>query len=774
MMNIEDLINTINQEKRSVKPSHKRYPIRFLLLNNYKDLRYLINNLQIEILSLSDLEVFKKDPDSWITKSEIINLLKNLNPGKDFIVLSISEFVRFLSDDEFYSIMSSFMEIENTKDNPNRRIYIPLVGITNKFINIFWEKYHRRQEIEAFWKIKSEEEKYNIYFVNFLDNVEVENYHIIKNSKEFLNIWKEELPKSSNILCISKTLNLYSDKIFSDEIFNIFKIKNFKEYLKLILNIHIPFEYDERDKTFWNKLLPKISKKRAFNFYEFVEDFINVKRVDPINFLNLWFKNEDFGCWLLKNYIISKKEYENTYVLKVLNSVEGYEKEEILYKYYSIIFDEKIPKKELLEERRKTLINLLEEKKDWNFNFTKIDKLLEEKSKELPPDKFKIYLTGTTLYEKKWIIENIEKIENLTDLYPELAHYLNDVNYKNITPEQSWIVEYFKEYRFSRLKDTPNEKLLEILNEKNKNEENFYNWYYSFKKVDYYLKNDLKKFWIDALSLEFLPLIARLLEEKGYNVDFNIAVSNLPTTTEFNKFEGIERIDDLDNFIHDRPTKTAFLKLIQEIEIVKKIIEKILIKDEKEFIIISDHGFTAFANKNIQKQKIPHLKVIESNVRYGILEKNIELNIKEDLITHKADNGSVYVIALKYTSFSYPSSLETHGGATPEEVLVPVIYAYKTTAEDIEFPYEIEIINPEISIRNPILYFRIIPKPTLQIVVKYKEKSLQTFYVKEKNYYQIDLSDFKPGSYELIFLIGNHEKKEKIIIKGGIKEQELL
>jgi len=774
MMNIEDLINTINQEKRSVKPSHKRYPIRFLLLNNYKDLRYLINNLQIEILSLSDLEVFKKDPDSWITKSEIINLLKNLNPGKDFIVLSISEFVRFLSDDEFYSIMSSFMEIENTKDNPNRRIYIPLVGITNKFINIFWEKYHRRQEIEAFWKIKSEEEKYNIYFVNFLDNVEVENYHIIKNSKEFLNIWKEELPKSSNILCISKTLNLYSDKIFSDEIFNIFKIKNFKEYLKLILNIHIPFEYDERDKTFWNKLLPKISKKRAFNFYEFVEDFINVKRVDPINFLNLWFKNEDFGCWLLKNYIISKKEYENTYVLKVLNSVEGYEKEEILYKYYSIIFDEKIPKKELLEERRKTLINLLEEKKDWNLNFTKIDKFLEEKSKELPPDKFKLYLTGTTLYEKKWIIENIEKIENLTDLYPELAHYLNDVNYKNITPEQSWIVEYFKEYRFSRLKDTPNEKLLEILNEKNKNEENFYNWYYSFKKVDYYLKNDLKKFWIDALSLEFLPLIVRLLEEKGYNVDFNIAVSNLPTTTEFNKFEGIERIDDLDNFIHDRPTKTAFLKLIQEIEIVKKIIEKILIKDEKEFMIISDHGFTAFANKNIQKQKIPHLKVIESNVRYGILEKNIELNIKEDLITHKADNGSVYVIALKYTSFSYPSSLETHGGATPEEVLVPVIYAYKTTAEDIEFPYEIEIINPEISIRNPILYFRIIPKPTLQIVVKYKEKSLQTFYVKEKNYYQIDLSDFKPGSYELIFLIGNHEKKEKIIIKGGIKEQELL
>jgi hypothetical protein len=774
MMNIEDLINTINQEKRSVKPSHKRYPIRFLLLNNYKDLRYLINNLQIEILSLSDLEVFKKDPDSWITKSEIINLLKNLNPGKDFIVLSISEFVRFLSDDEFYSIMSSFMEIENTKDNPNRRIYIPLVGITNKFINIFWEKYHRRQEIEAFWKIKSEEEKYNIYFVNFLDNVEVENYHIIKNSKEFLNIWKEELPKSSNILCISKTLNLYSDKIFSDEIFNIFKIKNFKEYLKLILNIHIPFEYDERDKTFWNKLLPKISKKRAFNFYEFVEDFINVKRVDPINFLNLWFKNEDFGCWLLKNYIISKKEYENTYVLKVLNSVEGYEKEEILYKYYSIIFDEKIPKKELLEERRKTLINLLEEKKDWNLNFTKIDKFLEEKSKELPPDKFKIYLTGTTLYEKKWIIENIEKIENLTDLYPELAHYLNDVNYKNITPEQSWIVEYFKEYRFSRLKDTPNEKLLETLNEKNKNEESFYNWYYSFKKVDYYLKNDLKKFWIDALSLEFLPLIVRLLEEKGYNVDFDIAVSNLPTTTEFNKFEGIERIDDLDNFIHDRPTKTAFLKLIQEIEIVKKIIEKILIKDEKEFIIISDHGFTAFANKNIQKQKIPHFKVIESNVRYGILEKNIELNIKEDLITHKADNRSVYVIALKYTSFSYPSSLETHGGATPEEVLVPVIYAYKTTAEDIEFPYEIEIINPEISIRNPILYFRIIPKPTLQIVVKYKGKSLQTFYVKEKNYYQIDLSDFNPGSYELIFLIGNHEKKEKIIIKGGIKEQELL
>lgn len=324
MMDINEFITAIIQEKSSVKPSSKRYPIRFLLLNNYKDLKYLINNLQIKILSLTDLEVFKIDLDSWITKNEIINLLKNLNTGEDFIIPSISEYVRFLSDDEFYSIMSSFMEIENTKDNPNRRIYIPLVGITNRFINIFWRKYHRRQEIEPFWKIKSEEEKYNIFFVNFLDNVEVENYHIIKNSKEFLDLWKEDLPKSSNILCISKTLNLYSDKIFSDEIFNIFKIKNFKEYLKLILNIHIPFKYDERDKAFWNKLLLEVYKKRAFNFYEFVEDFINVKRVDPINFLNLWFKNEDFGCWLLKNYIISKNEYENTYLYKVLNSVKGF------------------------------------------------------------------------------------------------------------------------------------------------------------------------------------------------------------------------------------------------------------------------------------------------------------------------------------------------------------------------------------------------------------------------------------------------------------------
>jgi len=774
MMDINEFITAIIQEKSSVKPSSKRYPIRFLLLNNYKDLKYLINNLQIKILSLTDLEVFKIDLDSWITKNEIINLLKNLNTGEDFIIPSISEYVRFLSDDEFYSIMSSFMEIENTKDNPNRRIYIPLVGITNRFINIFWRKYHRRQEIEPFWKIKSEEEKYNIFFVNFLDNVEVENYHIIKNSKEFLDLWKEDLPKSSNILCISKTLNLYSDKIFSDEIFNIFKIKNFKEYLKLILNIHIPFKYDERDKAFWNKLLLEVYKKRAFNFYEFVEDFINVKRVDPINFLNLWFKNEDFGCWLLKNYIISKNEYENTYLYKVLNSVKGYEKEEILYKYYSTIFGEKKTKSELLEERRKTLRNLLEEKKGWNFNFTKIDKLLEEKSKKLQPDEFKIYLTGTTPYEKKWIIENFEKIENLTDLYPELSYYLSDINYKNITSEQRWIIEYFKEYRFSRLKDTPSEKLLEILNKKNKNEESFYNWYYSFKKVEYYLKRDLKKFWIDALSLEFLPLIVRLLEKKGYNVGFDIAVSNLPTTTEFNKFEGIERIDDLDNFIHNRPTKTALPKLIQEIEIVKKIIEKILIKDEKEFMIISDHGFTAFANKNIQKQKIPEIKVMESNIRYGILEKNIDLYIKEDLITHKADNGSVYVIALKYTSFSYPSSLETHGGVTPEEVLVPVIYAYKATSEDFDLPYEIEIINPEISIRNPILYFRIIPKPELQIVVKSKGKSLHPFYIEEKDYYQIDLSNFKPGSYELIFLIGNYLKKKTINLKSGFIEEVLL
>jgi hypothetical protein len=781
MINIDELLKIIESDKKTSSISHRRYPVRFILLNNYQDLISLIDkipsNFNIEILQLTDLDIFKYYDDAWITVNDIIFMINELDPQKDYLILSVSEYCKFLSDDSFYSLLVSIMNIENSENNLERRIYIPLVGIKNRFEKIFFDKYPRRREIKPYWNLEGETKTNNLYFVNFIENVDLPNTLIIETSKDFLNIWKQDLNNYSNIVCTSKTLNLYSKDIISDNTFNVYKIKNYKEYLKHLLNINIPIEYKEEEKSNWEKLWELLQNKKFTNFYELTEELLNVKKIAVTNLLNLWFKHNEFHSWLLKNYIINKDEYKETYALKVLKSLESYEIKDILTKYYVLIFDDINPNNVILEERRKTLKNLLiEEKHNIEPIISEIDNLLLQKSKNLSPDKFIIYLTGTTAFEKAWIIQNYDKLENLKELYPELFYYLTKgVDITNLKLDQSWILEYFKEYRISRLKNQPTKPLLEILNEKNKDENTFFEWYSSFTKIsNYKIEEGYDKFWIDALSLEFLPLIAGILEEKGYKIEAHIAVANLPTTTERNKFEGIERIDELDKFIHEKQDSNIYPKLIQEIEIIKKTIEKILLIGKEKFVILSDHGFNAFANKKFQAQKLPEFKVKESEIRYTILEKNTDLKVKEDVVQYEADDKK-YVIALKYTSFSFPQSPEIHGGATPEEVLVPIIYASKQIAKERKVPYMINITNKEINIRNPILIFNITPIPETEIIIKYKGEIFEPIYSEEEKCYKINLNKLKKaGVYELTFSIGDFEEKHKITIKGGMEEKELL
>ena len=739
-MKLQELIQTIRQEKDSIKPSHRRYPVRFLLLSSYKDLHSILHSINVEVVSLTELEIFRKNPDSWLFISDILKFIKTLDSKKDFIVLSFSEFVRFLSEDEFYSLMNSLMEIENDPNNSKRRIYLPLIGITNRFLANFWQKYHRKNEIQAFWQVHESEEKHNIYFINIFDDIKIENYYTIKDSKNFLEIWKTNLSVPSKIICTSKTLNSFVDKVLSDDIFNVFKIQNPKDYLKYILGLDIGFDYKQKEKAFWFRLIEEISKKKILNYYELIHELMNIKKIEPTNVLNLWFKSEDFLRWLIKNYVLSKIEFENTYIRKVISSLERFDKEEIFYKYYILIFEEKKTNKEHLEERRITLKNLNQDI-DLEMYLRNVEAFLEEKSKILPFEKFKAFLTGIPTYEKKWIIEHFEKIDNLKEIYPELVDYLSDINYPHLSKDQEWVIEYFKEYRISRLKDKPTERLLKILNEKNQNQESFFRWYSSFKNVNDYLENPKKKVCVDALSLEFLPLVVRLLEKKGFNVEFQIAALNL--TTEHQKLNNFYKISQLNDFIRERINQNHPFNLIEEIEIVKNMIEHLLDYNEKDWMIFSEHGFTSFANSSLQPEKIFPLALSEKNHKYPENE-----------------------------SFSYKklNHLKTYWTIKPEEVLVPIIYVQQTKEEN----YFFRMVETEISVRNPLLNIEIRPEPKTQIIAKYNKKNLSIFYNKEKGYYQVDLSNFKPGSYEISFVLGKQEIKKTITIKGGIKERDLI
>ncbi|MDI6850712.1 MAG: BREX-4 system phosphatase PglZ [bacterium] len=782
MIWLNDFLKMIENEKETASITLRRFPVRFILLDNYKDLKILLSHftsqLALNVKRLTELENFESNEDAWITTHDIISMIAGFERNKDYIILSLSEYCRFLSEDEFFSLLSTLMSIENAGDNLRRRIYIPLVGIKGKFEKFFFEKFPRRNEIKPFFILEGEREAYNLYFLNFLKDIELENSYIARTSRDFLNIWEKDLQNFNNIVCFSETLNSLRSYVLSDDTFNVHIIKNHKELLSALFNINVPVEYSENDKKHWETLSRIVEKKRISNFYELIEDLFNVRKVNIENLLCLWFKRDDFHCWLLKNYVVNREEFKETYASRILTSLQSTEKAEIINKYYTLIFEDKKPKTEILEERRLALTNLFKQEIQLDTIISEVDEFLEGKSQQLQPKDFMIYLTGTTPYEKLWIIENYEMIDNLEDVYPDLHYYLRkDIKFRDLKPEQSWILEYFDEYRISRLRNQPTIRLLEILNEKNRDEDSFFSWYYSFTRLSNYKIEEDDVVWIDALSLEFIRLVGGLLEEKGYNVEVDVAVSNLPSITELNQFEGIERIDALDKFLHEQKGSNKYPKLIQEIEIIKGILKNIVLKGKNRFVIVSDHGFTAFANRETQKQKLPGFTVKENEVRYAILEKGMDLIVKEDVIEHEI-NDRVYVIALKHTSFWYPRSPETHGGATPEEVLVPIIYATKFELKGEKVPkwlsYEITLLNEEINVRRPILSFTVAPAPSAEVVVKYANQRFNAMYSEEEGCYQINLGVLKPGDYELSFIIGDFVDKRRVRIKGGIQERDLL
>ncbi len=772
-VNKKEFFPLIEEDRYTNLPSYNRYPIRFILLSSFKDLREIVKLLikKADIFELTESNVFKNNSDSWLTVTSIINNIKNLDQKRSFIIPSISEFARFLANDEFLSLFSSFMDIENPEQYFYRRIYIPLVGINQKFMLTFWDRYHRRSEFIPIWKVIGNTEKYSLYFVNFNLESHPSFLTIISSSKDFLNLWKEE-DLSERIICTSNILNYYSNKIVGDELFNIVRVDNIRDYLSEIYKFKVPFSYNVQEERFWKCLINEITNSKASNFFEFTEDYFNIKKLDEENILSLWFRYDtEFHRWLIKNYFDYKLAKRNTYINKVLSSTNTYDNIDILKNYYLKIFEEK-PNPKLIEERRRVIKEFVRER---SLDLSFIDEYLKNKIESLEPKEALHYITCTTLYEKEWTIKNIDIIKNLEELYPELNYYLRDISYSNLKTDQLWIKEYFKEYRTSRIKNSPTERLLNILNEKNASSSTFYKWYYSFGKVEDFLKEGFERIWIDALSLEFLPFIVNLLTAKGFYVDFNIAVAKLPTSTEFNKLEDVDRLSELDDFIHSQSIYKYPEDLIRELEIIEKIIKKIIsLKDR--FLIFSDHGFTSFANRKFQEGRLPLIKVSEREGRYGVLDGDISIfsDSDEDYIIYQREElekNERYLIALRYDSFSYLSSPETHGGATPEETLVPIIYASKIPLEEVF--YEVKLLNDVLTVRDPVLNFSVYPRPKTSIMVKSENKELAVFSSIE-DIYKLNLSKLKPGEYILTFTIGNFKIDKNVIIKGGSIERDLL
>jgi len=783
---LENLYERIDNDLQSKRPSDIRYPVRFIFLESFEAMRKIVKYLSRSNSEIIELDSKLPNDDGWLTLDHIKDII-NKGSNNDVTIVPLSEFLRFQKPNDFFALLKVLAEIEKS-DTSNRRIYIPLVGLWEKFNQEFWDKFDRKNDWAPIWRIESSTEKITIYRINFkVAEIPIDKY-MVTNTKEWFNFWKKE--SNQDIVSSSDTLLHFYENFLPDQIFNKKEINDFREYLEELFGIVVPVEFKADESHFWNKLIEAANKyaNRGMSFKSLCLRHFNLMGLSELreeDYVRKYLEAKDEYCrWLIKNLFLANEDFQSTYLYEILGKVESFEKEnliELLWLHIFQLSQSKIRMEKFVE--RKKLLKFIH--KELNLSFSSIENALSKEIKKIKNYSIKKqfdYLTNITFVERVHILELLKNVDIsehntiLMESYPELYYYLKWDILKYNKPIDPWILDYFKEYNLSKVKDSKSEKITQMINKKNADINSFSQWYFKIDKPE--LENDkCKIIWIDGMGAEWLSLFVHLIEEygreRGRFVKFKaLTTADLPTITECNKYEG-KKINELDKYIHDENPYTYPKSLIEEIDVITNIAKKIVELPDKEICIVSDHGFSFLCLKKFGNFKKLDFEKANHEGRCMWVESEQYLD-DPYFITWKIDHGHCMnkkvLIALTHTSLNNTPYREVHGGATPEEVFVPYLVIGTKTEK---WKYEIKPKNFEIVTNNLTIAFEIFPAPQSIPKISMEGKMLDLIYDNREKVYKLKLNGLKTGDHLLILEIENKQYILKVKIKGGFKENNL-
>jgi len=293
-------------------------------------------------------------------------------------------------------------------------------------------------------------------------------------------------------------------------------------------------------------------------------------------------------------------------------------------------------------------------------------------------------LTDGTRVEREEIIAWLSKngmVPQLDDIYPLLAAYLKKYFFK--CPELADLLsEYFEAYKRQKLSNQLEPEFLEMVDDLARTRK-FNRLPTRNEIMDSVDRNDTFLYWLDALGVEYLSLIETLVQERGLSVRVNIARAELPTITSINRdffdsWQGRkEKNGELDDTKHSDEggynftTNELPIHLAKELDIIKGTIEKaateLALRHCKRFLIVGDHGASRLAVLRRKEEKYNTDTKGEHSGRCCKLFQPYDLPFAAE------ENG--YLVLADYGRFkgSRAANVEVHGGASLEEVVIPVI-----------------------------------------------------------------------------------------------------
>jgi hypothetical protein len=197
-------------------------------------------------------------------------------------------------------------------------------------------------------------------------------------------------------------------------------------------------------------------------------------------------------------------------------------------------------------------------------------------------------------------------------------------------------------------------------------------------------KNSTYLYWIDALGVEYLSYFVELAKERGLSIEIDIARADLPTITSANRgfyenWTGLLKYKEeaLDDAKHKEKGGFFYTEnqepvhLVKELEIIEKTLDvaktSLAMHECRKFVIASDHGASRLAVIRRDEKKHPTDTQGEHSGRCcrAYDEADMEYVIEENGYFVRSDYG-------RYKG-SRSANVEVHGGASLEEIVVPII-----------------------------------------------------------------------------------------------------
>ncbi len=652
-----------------------RFTTRIIFVSSLQSYIKLVR----ELTDMADLVIRMSDEQYCVGEDTIPDLREvraaiSAERERNIIVTSVGEYLRFAK--KYEATEKCLRSIMTLPMHSTKRVWIPIYAAKDIFQDVVGDLSEERYEL---YEIEEDADEFDcfVYSDDFSDENQIAENHGLRS---LYKAW-DNLNICSGLSFSTKKISMVENSTGN---YSVHVIESPFEYIRQ----HLAAPNSKFDRTLgsddhWHKLAKYVGDAEL-SLEELLKKALNIAKFDSQQIVSGWkhlFEDSEFGMWILwlwyKLALAAPGDYLGFAIqrAKTYNDIQS----EIECAIFDCIlrptFDAWV------EERKKALLNIGISELCGSF-WDALDSVKDERTK------IKL-LSNTTNKERTKIIEIIsgalkrgKKISDykslLSEKYPELIQYLEEIKYcSGSLAEYMQIYKQFKIMDYYDLSISENAMAVDVFD------------FDSRGKILNSIKcsKDAYFLWIDGMGVEWMDmLIGKVSQKKSAlsNPDVEIGMAVLPTTTSANmKIADPETVsfkfDELDSLSHikDKSDCNYFSIIAKQFELMDKIADKIVeISNDnagKAIVVTSDHGMSRMAAKAFHEKSgitPPMGAEVENLGRYCIL--SAEGNVLKPANAYVDGKCIAFKEHSHFTCSGYAPG-EIHGGASPEEWLVPII-----------------------------------------------------------------------------------------------------